>query len=89
MSETREERWSRLERELTRLVNLVERKLDQRNTELLRDFINNREYATALDWLYAVLTERLINISPEEMAIMARLAEDMGIKLRNRSGRNG
>jgi len=56
-------------------------KLDEKNLSLLRDFIDNREYGVALEWLVSLIKTHSIQISSEQQQEIDRLATTMGLSL--------
>jgi hypothetical protein len=76
-----DEAWQDLERYLTSLVESLLTKLDDENRKLLNDFVRNREYGVALEWLYSLVVERSIQLSVQQETEIRRLAELMGIHL--------
>jgi hypothetical protein len=73
--------WSELESALNALVDGLAAVIDDKSINLLRDFIENREYGVALEWLYSIVTERQIELSAEQAAACQKLAARMGIEL--------
>jgi hypothetical protein len=66
---------------LSTLVDLLAPKLDEKNLSLLRDFIDNREYGVALEWLVSLIKTHSIQISSEQQQEIDRLATTMGLSL--------
>ena len=58
--------WQHLDTSLSTLVDSLAPKLDEKNLSLLRDFIDNREYGVALEWLASLIKTRSIQISSEQ-----------------------
>lgn len=76
--------WDEMEAALTSLVDGLVSTIDDKNVGLLMDFIENREYGVALEWLHSIVTERKIELSAEQAAACQRLAARMGIDLAGR-----
>ena len=55
--------WDELEAALNALVDGLASMIDDKNASLLRDFIENREYGVALEWLHSIVTERMILVN--------------------------
>ena len=72
-----------LEEALTALVNSLAADIDAKNLDLLRDFIENREFGVALEWLISLLRERSVTISQNQKQEIKRLADLMHIDLRD------
>jgi len=66
---------------LSTLVDSLAPKLDEKNLSLLRDFIDNREYGVALEWLVSLIKTHSIQISSEQQQEIDRLATTMGLSL--------
>jgi hypothetical protein len=81
MNSRREELWKRAEATLTNLVNTMSTQIDEKNLAILRDFIDNREYQVALEWLHSIVKERSLELSPGNKDEMLRLAHSMNISL--------
>jgi hypothetical protein len=77
----RREMWLHLERSLTALVDSLSSKLGDKDRELLVDFVENREYGVALEWLYLVVVNQHIELAPDQEREVKRLAEIMNIDL--------
>jgi hypothetical protein len=78
---SRDQLWQHLETSLSTLVDLLAPKLDEKNLSLLRDFIDNREYGVALEWLVSLIKTHSIQISSEQQQEIDRLATTMGLSL--------
>ena len=78
---SRDQLWQHLETSLSTLVDLLAPKLDEKNLGLLRDFIDNREYGVALEWLVSLIKTHSIQISSEQQQEIDRLATTMGLSL--------
>jgi hypothetical protein len=64
-----------------RLVQSVSAQLDGKNLELLEDFIENREFAVAVEWLYSTIKERSIALSAQQQNELGALAASLDIDL--------
>lgn len=64
------ERWAELEKTLLAVLAQMSSDLDERNHELLSDFIENREFEVALTWLNSLVEERGITISSDTRRAM-------------------
>jgi hypothetical protein len=62
-------------------VQSVASQLDAKNLELLEDFIENREYAIAVEWLYSIIKERSIALSSEQKTQLSELATSLDVDL--------
>ena len=62
-----------LERECTQLIQSLAHEIDQANIEILYDFVQNYEYAVALDWLESLIAERSIPLTEQQESEMQRL----------------
>jgi hypothetical protein len=78
---SRDKRWQHLETSLSALIDSLAPKLDEKSLSLLRDFVYNREYGVALEWLQSLLKTRSIRISSEQQEEIHRVAETMGLSL--------
>jgi hypothetical protein len=77
----RNELWLHLEQSLTSLVNSIVTGLDDKNRAILIDFIENREFGVALEWLYSIIVERNLLLSEQQDQEIKRLAALMKIDL--------
>jgi hypothetical protein len=77
----RNELWLHLEQSLTSLVNSMMTGLDDKNRELLTDFIENREFGVALEWLYSIIIRCNLVLSDQQNHEIKRLAALMKIDL--------
>jgi hypothetical protein len=77
----RQAAWRELERALTSLVSSLSSQLNGKDRELLTDFIGNREYGIALEWLYSIVVERKLQLSAPQQHEVRRLADLMEIDL--------
>jgi hypothetical protein len=67
---------------LKALINSISSaEIDQRNRELLAEFVENFEYGVALEWLHSLTVHRKIQLSPGQDQEMLRLARRMKIDL--------
>ncbi|MGY2901674.1 hypothetical protein [Bradyrhizobium sp. URHC0002] len=72
-----------LDGSLTSLINSISSaEIDQKNRELLAEFVENFEYGVALEWLHSLIVDRKIQLSPGQDQEMRRLAQRMKIDLR-------
>ena len=79
----RDELRRELDGSLTSLINSISTtEIDQKNRELLAEFIENFEYGVALEWLHSLILDRKIQLSSEQDQEMRRLAQRMKIDLR-------
>jgi hypothetical protein len=78
---SRDQLWQHLAASLLTLVDLLAPKLDEKNLSLLRDFIDNREYGVALEWLASLIKTHSIQISSEQQQEIHRLAKIMRLSL--------
>ena len=79
----RDELRRELDGSLTSLINSISAtEIDQKNRELLAEFIENFEYGVALEWLHSLILDRKIQLSSEQDQEMRRLAQRMKIDLR-------
>jgi hypothetical protein len=81
MMADRQQRRRELEAAMTKLVDGVGVHFDEKNLSLLRDFIDNREFGVALEWLHSLVASRHIELTPSQSQEVGRLADDMGIDL--------
>jgi hypothetical protein len=76
-----------LEKSLTSLAKSFSQiEIDQHNRDLLIEFVENREYQVALEWLDALVFERSIRLSVEQETEFQRLAALMNIDFRQSRG---
>jgi|GraSoi2013_115cm_1033766.scaffolds.fasta_scaffold239599_2 hypothetical protein len=79
----RNELWHELEKSLKSLViSISSTELDKHNRDLLDEFVENREYGIALEWLHSLIVERSIQLSLQQEKEIQRLAQLMEIDLR-------
>ena len=76
----REQAWSHLEQSLTRLLVAVSPQLDDKDREFLTEFIANREFGVALEWLH-LLSSKTLELSEPQRVEVRRLADFMEIDL--------
>ncbi|ANP44472.1 hypothetical protein [Candidatus Viadribacter manganicus] len=57
--------WEELRSLLIGVVKEIDATLDTKNRELLTDFIENREFEVALDWVSSIIEERQVALSSE------------------------
>jgi len=81
MNSCREELWKQAERALTNLLDSMSTEIDEKNLAILKEFIDNREYGVALEWLHSIVQERSLDLSPQNKDEMLRLARSMNISL--------
>lgn len=70
-----------LETSLTSLVGSMSTGLYDKNCEILIDFIENREFGVALEWLYSIVIERNLQLSKQQQSELRQLAEFMKVDL--------
>ena len=75
----RAERRTHLETSLSSLLSSLASRLDPASYEIVNDFIENREYAVALEWLGEAASIQAIQLSSAQQAEFDRLAKLMGI----------
>ena len=75
------EKWRHLEAALTQLVSSMSVQLSERDQQLLAEFIDNREYGVALEWLLSLIAENGLSLLADQENEIRRLAELMGIDL--------
>ncbi|MBR0902557.1 MafI family immunity protein [Bradyrhizobium liaoningense] len=77
----REEEWCQLEEALTNLVDSISSQLSLRDRKLLAEFIENREFGVALEWLRSSIIENDLRPTSSQHLEIQRLAKTMGIDL--------
>ncbi len=78
----RDDHWAVLEKELTVLLNTFATSIEARTFEDVQEFIENREYGVALEWLYIAAVLRLkVPLSPFQEQKINELASIMEINL--------
>jgi hypothetical protein len=75
----REEAWQVLEKTLTALVASLEPELNRVTRDLLNDFVKNREYGVAIEWLKSYLDEHGLKLSDQQDEEIRRIFELLGI----------
>jgi len=78
---TRAEEWRQLEEALTNLVGSISSQLSLRDREQLTEFIENREFGVALEWLHSSIIENGLRPSSGQQLEIQRLAAAMNIDL--------
>jgi hypothetical protein len=81
MSHDRIERWKHLETSLSSLLSSIASQLDPSSHEIVNEFIENREYAIALEWLAEAASKQGSQLSEAQQAEFDRLEKLMGIDL--------
>jgi hypothetical protein len=76
--ESREEKWAKAEAALRELLDRVRGRLDDENIRDIEDFIENREYEIALDWLTGVCETKSIVLDEKSLQIVESLDRQMG-----------
>ena len=69
--------WHFLEKSLTRLVSCLSGQLDVADRDILTEFMENREFGVALEWLHSLTISRNLLLSERQKAEVRRLAEMM------------
>ncbi|MDA9530659.1 MULTISPECIES: hypothetical protein [unclassified Bradyrhizobium] len=77
----RAEEWRKLEEALTNLVGSMSSQLSIRDCALLAEFIDNREFGVALEWLHSSVVENRLQPSASQKLEVQRLAKMMDIDL--------
>ena len=77
----RKDLWHELDASLGALVQSMSTKIDKESLALLREFIENREYGVALEWLRGVIVGRSIQLSRQQKQEIERIAGLMHINL--------
>jgi hypothetical protein len=77
----RDQAWRHLEESLTDLVGSLSTVLDDKNREILINFIENREFGVALEWLCSIIIARNLQLSTQQEREIRRLADFMKIDL--------
>jgi len=75
------EHWPHLRNALSRLVEELSEKLDEKNRTTILDFIENNEFGVALEWLWSLVAEHSIRLTAKQRSEIQRLASDMKIAL--------
>ena len=74
--------WLELRGGLLSLLESLAPLLDAKTQELVRDFIENREFGVALEWLYSAAHRLKISLTAEQAQKFDELAALMRIDLR-------
>jgi len=77
----RDDQWKELAARLSSLLQSFSSSLDDGSIELIRDFIKNREFGVAIEWLHSTILENQISITDDQAQQFGRLAGLMNIKL--------
>ena len=77
----RVELWRQLEEALTTLVGSLSSELSLKNRELLTEFIENREFGVALEWVHSLTVNDELRFSASQRAEIQRLAAMMKVEL--------
>jgi hypothetical protein len=75
------EEWRQLEEGLTNLVDSMSDQFALSDRELLLEFIHNREYGVALEWLHSIIIKAGLRPSAGQGIEIQRLAKSMEIDL--------
>jgi hypothetical protein len=75
----RGEVWKELDKSLTALVQSLEPKLESGTRDLLGDFVKNREYGVAIEWLNSYLDEHSVRLSHQQGEEVLRISKLLGI----------
>jgi hypothetical protein len=78
--------WIELRGGLLLLTEELTPSLDKKNVELTHDFIENREFGVALEWLNSLIIERSILLTISNQELISKLAHLMDIKLSSERG---
>jgi hypothetical protein len=81
MSDSRIEHWEHLANSLTSLLRSLTDLLDSRTVGIVDEFVQNREYGVALEWLVDAISQQGIVLSAAQQQEFARLAKLMNIEL--------
>ncbi|MGY8633694.1 MafI family immunity protein [Bradyrhizobium sp. 14AA] len=77
----RAEDWRQLEEALRNLVDSMSSQVSPRDRELLAEFIENREFGVALEWLHSSIMENDLRPASSQKLEIQRLAKAMDIEL--------
>jgi hypothetical protein len=77
----RAEEWRQFGEALMNLVGSISSQLALRDRELLMEFIENREFGVALEWLHSSIVENDLRPSSSQQFEIQRLAKMMDIDL--------
>lgn len=75
----RSELWERLDGTLRRALDQLRDTLRPRDSELIADFIDNREYGVAHEWLSSAINESGSAVPAEAQAALAEAARLMNL----------
>jgi hypothetical protein len=75
------EHWLALSGGISSLVDALAPELDESTADIVRDFIENREFGLALEWLQAVVIEQSISLSNDQREKFDALARLMNVDL--------
>jgi hypothetical protein len=78
---TQREHWQKLRRGILLLIEALAVDIGEKNKEILVDFVDNREFGVALEWLYSLIRENQILLSTDQNDLIQHLADLMNIKL--------
>ncbi|WP_027532485.1 MafI family immunity protein [Bradyrhizobium sp. WSM3983] len=73
--------WRQLKEGLTHLLDSMAPQLAAEDRKLVMEFIDNREFGLALEWLHSVIAEKNLRPSASEASEIQRLAALMHIEL--------
>jgi hypothetical protein len=76
-----DQRRREVEEAMNTLVEGLSSKLSKKNLGRLHEFIENREYVIALEWLHSIIVEKKIGLSDSQKSEMQRLAQRLGVNL--------
>ncbi len=75
------DRWLVLREGILSLLDSSMSQIDEDTRNLVREFVESREYGVALEWLNSYFIANDVNISSEDEKMMAFLSERMGLNL--------
>jgi hypothetical protein len=75
------DRWLEARGGLTGLLETLRPSLDENTLKLVQEFVANREFGIALEWLYSVVLERKIGLSAQQSKDFKELAKLMEMDL--------
>jgi hypothetical protein len=73
--------WLELRGGMIALLETLTSSLDVKSSEMVRDFVENREFGVALGWLHSIVLERHISLSADQSEKFGKLATLMSIEL--------
>lgn len=73
--------WLEVRGSLTGLLETLKPSLDENTLKLVQEFVGNREFGIALEWLYSVVLERKIGLSAQQSKDFKELAKLMKMDL--------